>query len=95
MKWKKDITPLIMWCILFSAIVILGFIRQDRLPGEDDGLPSCLDGCFVVLYLLWMVIELGVTGRDVDTGGKRTRDFMTCQLYLFIFCLLKKVKGNS
>jgi protein-S-isoprenylcysteine O-methyltransferase Ste14 len=30
---------------------------------------------------LWMIIELRVSKKDVNTEGKKTSDFMTCQLY--------------
>ena len=42
-----------------------------------------LDIIFIILYLLWMTIELRVTKKDVNTEGKKVSDFMTCQLYGF------------
>ena len=78
---KRDITPLIMWLILFTGIIVLAFIRLNRLFGSLNGYPGYLDVIFTGLYLLWMIIELRVTRRDVDTEGKKTYDYMTCQLY--------------
>ena len=78
---KKDITPLIMWLILFTGIIVLAFIRLNRLFGFLNGYPGYLDVIFIALYLLWMIVELRVTKNDVDTEGKKTYDFMTCQLY--------------
>ena len=78
---KKDITPLIMWLILFTGIIVFAFIRLNRLFGASNGYSGYLDVMFIGLYLLWMIIELRVTRRDVDTEGKKTYDYMTCQLY--------------
>lgn len=78
---KKDITPLIMWLVLFAGIIGIAIIRLNRLFGVLDEYPDYLDIIFIGLFLLWMTIELGITRRDVDTDGKETNDFMTCQLY--------------
>ena len=78
---ERDITPLTMWFILFAGIILLGTLRHDRTLGTGNGSPIHLDDFMVALYLFWMVIELRITRRDLDTKGKRTRDLMTCQLY--------------
>jgi protein-S-isoprenylcysteine O-methyltransferase Ste14 len=78
---KRDFTPLIMWLALFAGIVVLTFIRLNRLSGVWHKYPAYLDIIFIGLYLLWMIIELQVTKKDVNTEGKKTYDFMTCQLY--------------
>lgn len=78
---KRDITPLIMWLVLFVGIIVLAFIRLDRLFRELNEYPAYLDIIFIGLYLLWMIVELRVTKKDVNTEGKKTYDFMTCQLY--------------
>lgn len=39
------------------------------------------DTVFISLYILWMVIELRVTKKDISTEDKKTSDFATCQLY--------------
>jgi len=70
-----------MWVILFLGIFILAFIRIYRLFDVLNIYPTYLDITFVGLYLLWMGIELRVTQKDVNTEGKKTYDFMTCQLY--------------
>jgi hypothetical protein len=78
---KKDIAPLIMWIILFAGIVVFASIRLYRLFKISNEYPIYLNITFVILYLLWMIIELRITKKDVNTEGKKTTDFMTCQLY--------------
>ncbi len=78
---KRDIAPLIMWFILFAGIIVLSFIRLDRLSYNSNEYPTYLDIIFIGFYLIWMMIELRVTKKDVNTEGKRTYDLMTCQLY--------------
>ena len=78
---KRDIAPLIMWLVLFVGIIVLSFIRLNRLFGNSNEYPTYLDIIFIGLYLIWMIIELRVTRKDVNTEGKKTYDFMTCQLY--------------
>ena len=80
---SKDFTPLIMWFILFSGVIVFAVIRLNRIFGVWFGYPAYLDIIFISLYLLWMIIELRVTKKDVNTDGKKTSDFMTCQLYGF------------
>jgi protein-S-isoprenylcysteine O-methyltransferase Ste14 len=80
---SKDLTPLIMWFILFLGVIALAFIRLFRIFGGLQGYPAFLDIIFICLYLTWMIIELRVTKNDVNTEGKKTSDFMTCQLYGF------------
>lgn len=80
---SKDFTPLIMWFVLFVGVIVLAFIRLYRIFGVWHQYLACLDIIFISLYLFWMVIELRVTKKDVKTEGKKTSDFMTCQLYGF------------
>ena len=80
---RRDITPLIMWFILFVGILVLAFIRLSRNFSVWDNYPVYLDTIFISSYLLWMIIELRVSKQDVNTEGKKTSDFMTCQLYGF------------
>ena len=80
---RRDVTPLIMWLVLFAGIIVLAFIRLNRIFGVWDEYPVNLDTIFISFYLLWMIIELRVSKKDVNTEGKRTSDFMTCQLYGF------------
>ena len=77
----KDLTPLIMWFILLAGIVVLTFIRLQRMAGAADTSVSYWDVLFIGLYTIWMIIELRVTRKDVNTEGKKTADFMTCQAY--------------
>ncbi len=78
---RKDITPLIMWFLLFAGIIVLAFIRLNRIFGVSGEYPVYLDILFISLYLFWMIIELRVSKQDVNREGKKTSDFMTCQLY--------------
>jgi protein-S-isoprenylcysteine O-methyltransferase Ste14 len=39
------------------------------------------DNVFISLYILWMLVELRISKRDVNTEGKKTSDSATCQLY--------------
>ena len=79
----KDLTPLIMWFILFFGVIVLAVIRLYRIFDDWQGYPAYLDIIFICLYLTWMIIELRVTKKDVNTKGKKTSDSMTCQLYGF------------
>ena len=83
MMKSKDLTPLIMWLILFAGVIVLALIRLNRIFGVLHDYPASLDLIFISLYLFWMIIELRVTKNDVNTEGKKTLDFMTCQLYGF------------
>ena len=77
---KRDFIPLIMWYLPASGIVLMAVIRflRDMGPWGRNFLNP--DIAFVVLYLLWMVLELRISRRDADTRAKSTSDFATCQL---------------
>jgi hypothetical protein len=49
---SKDLTPLIMWFILFSGAIVLAFIRLYRIFGVWQEYPVYLDIIFICLYLL-------------------------------------------
>lgn len=80
-KKRKDYLPLAMWCCLFTGILVLACIRSIRGIGVWNAYLFNWDTVFVGLYLLWMVIELRVTKKDIRVEGKRTSDAGTCQLY--------------
>ena len=80
MKYR-DFTPLIMWFCLLVGIIVLAFIRPSRMTGVWNAYPLNFDTLFIGMYILWMLIELRVSGKDVNTEGKRTSDYATCQLY--------------
>ena len=80
---SKDLTPLIMWFCLVTGIIVLAFIRPGRIRSISGEYPVGLDSIFISLYVLWMLMELPVSRRDVNTEGKQTSDFATCQLYAF------------
>ena len=71
-----------MWLALVTGIVVAS-VRRSRMPGIWSGCAVDGDQLFVVLYLAWMLVELGVSARDTSTVGKTTADAATCQLYGF------------
>jgi protein-S-isoprenylcysteine O-methyltransferase Ste14 len=77
----KDFTPLIMWFFLASGIVVLAFIRPGRMIGIWDGCRVNFDTVFVASYILWMLIELRISIKDVDTKGKKTSSSAICLGY--------------
>jgi protein-S-isoprenylcysteine O-methyltransferase Ste14 len=78
---RKDYKPLVMWLILFSGIIAVTVVRSSRAIGVWRKGAFNWDTVFIGLYVLWMVIELRVTRKDISTEGKKTSDFATCQLY--------------
>lgn len=72
-----------MWFVLFAGIILLAFIRLNRKTGVWDASPVNFDAIFISLYILWMLIELRISIKDVNTERKKTSDFGTCQLYGF------------
>jgi protein-S-isoprenylcysteine O-methyltransferase Ste14 len=80
---NRDLKPLIMWLCLVTAIFVVAFLRPDRMAGVWNGYIVNFDNVFISLYILWMLVELRVSKRDVSTQGKKTSDSATCQLYGF------------
>jgi protein-S-isoprenylcysteine O-methyltransferase Ste14 len=80
---SKDFTTLIMWFCLLTGIIVIAFIRPSRMVGVWNDYPVNLDTVFISSYILWMLIELRVSKKDVNTDGKKTSDSATCQLYGF------------
>jgi protein-S-isoprenylcysteine O-methyltransferase Ste14 len=78
---KRDYTPLVMWLILLAGILALAVIRAGRPTGVWRESAFNGDTVFIGLYILWMVIELRVTRKDIRTEGKKISDYATCQLY--------------
>jgi len=78
---SKDYTPLVMWFSLWTAIIVLGIFRSSAQRGVWKTGPIDFDFVFIGLYLVWMLAELRVTGRDVIVEGKKTTDHGTCLLY--------------
>ncbi len=77
----KDFTPLIMWFCLLAGIVALSFTRSGRMPGIWNEYPLSPDTIFIGLYVVWMLVESRVSGKDVNTGGKTRSDSASCQVY--------------
>lgn len=80
---RKDFTPLIMWLVLVVGIGTLGFIRLNRTFSVWNEWLINFDAIFISLYIVWMLIELRVSKRDVNTEDKKISDYMSCQLYGF------------
>jgi protein-S-isoprenylcysteine O-methyltransferase Ste14 len=79
----KDLTPAILSVLLVLGIVVLAFVRSRRIPGVWTGYPLNWDTLVVGFYVLWILVESRVAGRDVNTEGKQTADRATCQIYAF------------
>ena len=72
-----------MGLCLLAGIIVLAFIRPGRMTGIWNEPIVNLDTLFIGAYVLWMLIELRVSGKDANTEGKTTADFATCQIYGF------------
>lgn len=80
---RKDLTPAVMSLLLLLGIIVLAIARCWRIPSLWVEYPVNVDSVFVCFYVLWLLVETPVARRDIDTEGKRTSDFATCQLYAF------------
>lgn len=78
---NRDFKPLIMWLCLVAGIVVLAFVRLFRIASIWSGYTVSFDNVFISLYISWMLVELRVSKRDMNTEGKKTSDSATCQLY--------------
>jgi len=80
---RKDFTPALMSFLLLAGIGILAGVRYSRMPDLWSGFPVNMDIVFAGLYVLWILAEVPIAKRDVNTEGKTTLDFATCQVYAF------------
>lgn len=78
---NRDFKPLVQWCLLVAGILAIGWIRTGRESSLWNGLPVQGDILFVILYLLWMLVEFRISRSDVNLEGKSSSDSATCQLY--------------
>lgn len=78
---RKDFTPAVMTILLLAGIVLLSVARYWRVPTIWADFPLNGDTVFAVLYILWLLVETPVAHKDVNTEGKTTLDFATCQIY--------------
>lgn len=76
----RNITPLLLSISLMVAICVLASLRFKYGQGLWSARVVNPDMLFVCLYLLWMLIELKVSRREVNQG-KETSDCGTCELY--------------
>jgi len=70
-----------MSLVLFLGIVALAWARQWRAASIWNDYPVNPDNVFVGLYILWLLVETPVAGRDADAEGKKTSDSATCLVY--------------
>jgi hypothetical protein len=70
---RKNYKPLVMWLILSSGIIAVIVARSSRAIGVWRKGAFNWDTVFIGLYVLWMVIELRVSRKDISTEGKKTR----------------------
>jgi protein-S-isoprenylcysteine O-methyltransferase Ste14 len=80
---NRDLKPLIMWLCLVTGIIVLASVRPSRMASLWNGYAVNSDNVFISLYILWLLVELRISKRDVNTEGKKTSDSATCQLYGF------------
>jgi protein-S-isoprenylcysteine O-methyltransferase Ste14 len=80
---NKDFKPLILWFCLVTGIIVIAFIRPGRMVGVWNEYQVNFDTAFISFYILWMLVELRVSKKDVNTEGKKISDLATCQLYGF------------
>jgi protein-S-isoprenylcysteine O-methyltransferase Ste14 len=80
-KTHRDMTPLVLSVLLILGIVALAYLRHGQGRGVWAGFPLDGDLLFAGLYIAWILAEAPIAGRDVETEGKRTLDFGTCQFY--------------
>jgi len=80
---SKDFKPLIMWLCLTTGIIVTAVVRPSRMTSVWNEYTVNFDTVFISFYILWMLVELRVTKKDVNTEGKETSDSATCQLYGF------------
>ena len=78
---SRDFKPLIMWLCLVTGIIAIAFIRPIRMVSIWNQFKVNFDIVFITLYLLWMIVELRVSRKDINTEGKKISDSATCQLY--------------
>ena len=78
---SKDVVPLIMWFCLLAGIIVIAIIRPSRITTIWNEWPVNFDTIFVSFYIVWMLIELRVSRKDVNTENKRTSDYASCQIY--------------
>jgi protein-S-isoprenylcysteine O-methyltransferase Ste14 len=81
MKQYKDITPLILSIFLLLGIILFAYLRHSRGIGVWVECPFDLDMIFAGLYAVWILVESPIAKKDVNTEGKSTLDFGTCQAY--------------
>jgi len=62
----KDFKPMIMWFILVIGIIILTFVRINRMIGAWIEYKFNMDTIFACLYIFWMLIEFEISGKDVE-----------------------------
>jgi len=81
MKQHRDVVPLILSMLLLLGIFFFAFLRHNRGIGAWSKSPLDLDIIFAGLYSVWILVEFPVAKKDVNTEGKSTLDFGTCQAY--------------
>lgn len=70
-----------MWLLLLTGILALAFFRSGRAESVWSGRFCNGDAVFIGLYILWMIVELRVTRKDISAEGQTISDGATCQLY--------------
>ncbi|MCP4346826.1 MAG: isoprenylcysteine carboxylmethyltransferase family protein [Desulfobacterales bacterium] len=74
---QKDITLIVLPVILLLGVIFLGFLRIKR----EIGIWETIDSLFIVLYIVWILIESRISKKDYNTEDKDKFDSGTCQFY--------------
>ena len=69
---NKDLKQLIIWLCLVTGIIVLDFVISSRMASLWNGYAVSFDNVFISLYILWMLVELRTSKRDMIAEGKRS-----------------------
>jgi hypothetical protein len=75
----RNLIPLILSGSLIGLICLFMLIRMSH-PGICYGYWVNFDVVFVLVYLLWIMVEAKVSKEEVNKG--QTSDYGTCKLYV-------------
>jgi protein-S-isoprenylcysteine O-methyltransferase Ste14 len=78
---RKDFTPAVLSILLLLGIVLFAAARYWRMPSFWVEFPVNLDAVFIALYILWLLVEAPIAGRDINTETAGNSDGGTCQIY--------------
>ncbi len=74
----RNLIPLILSASLIGLTCLFMLIRMNH-PGIWDGYSVNVEIIFVLVYLLWIMVETKVSKEEVNKG--KTSDYGNCELY--------------